>query len=95
MTAIQRVSRLAMVEFVQTDVPADRDKFLAVMLGMAFDALILAAALSQQRWMQSTIRRQPLPDFPMAGETAELALAASCDVATRAMRGPFQRRVSF
>jgi hypothetical protein len=88
--AIQRVPGLAVVELVQADVPADGNEFLAVVFGVAFDALFLAAGLAQERWVQALVRRQSLTDFGVAGETAELPLAGAGYVATGAVSRAFE-----
>jgi hypothetical protein len=88
--AIQWIPGLAVVELVQAGVPADGDKFLAVVFGVAFGALFLAAGLAQERWVQALVRRQPLTDFGVAGEAAELALAAAGYVATGAVSWAFE-----
>jgi hypothetical protein len=45
--AIQRISGLAMIELVDTDVPANGNKLLAVMLRVALYALFFTSILSQ------------------------------------------------
>jgi hypothetical protein len=87
---IQRIPGQAVIELVQADVPADGNEFLAVVFGVAFAALFLAAGLAQERWVQTLIDRQPLTDFGVAGETAELPLAAAGYVATGAVSRAFE-----
>lgn len=89
MAALQEVPGFAVVEFARADVPADGYEVHAVVLGVAFDAGVVAAP-ANQGWMQSPIDREPLADFSVAGEALELCRTSACNVTTGALRRTFQ-----
>src|ERR1019366_526933 len=100
MTAFQRIARLAMIEVIQADIPADRDELLAVMLGMALRALVVAPRLAHphlihQSRVQTLVRREPLLDLRVTTGALQLAIAAAANVTTGAVRGPVELRVRF
>ena len=94
-TAFQRIAGLAMIEFVQAHIPADGDELLAVVLGVAFPALVVAPRLAHQGWVQPLVGGEPLLDFRVTTGALQLALAAAADVATGAVRRPVELRVGF
>src|ERR1039458_7469785 len=94
MTAFQRIARLAMIEVIQADIPADRDELLAVMLGMALRALVVAPRLAHphlihQSRVQTLVRREPLLDLRVTDPTP--ALSTRPRVALRAQPGSARR----
>src|ERR1035438_9650705 len=100
MTAFQRIARLAMIEVIQADIPADRDELLAVMLGRALRALVVAPRLAHphlihQSRVQTLVRREPLLDLRVTTGALQLAIAAAADVTTGAVRRPVELRVRF
>lgn len=84
--AHQRVSRLAVIEFLQADFPQNRNELAAVVFRMALDASVIAALPAHQDRMQSPFLVEPDSDFSVACRTAELAGAATADVTACAMR---------
>ena len=85
MTAFQRVAGLAMIELVDTDIPADGNEFLAVVLGMALAALVVAPRRAHERRVQPLVGGEPLPDLGVTAGALQLALAAAADVTTGAV----------
>src|ERR1035438_3120945 len=100
MTAFQRIARLAMVKVIQADIPADRYKLFAVVLGVALRALVVAPRLAHphlihQSGVQTLVRREPLFDLRVTAGALQLAVAAAADVTTGAVRRPVEFAVRF
>lgn len=93
--ALQWIPRLAMVELIQADLPEDRDEILAIVLGVALDAGVVAGFLRHQHGMQSLLSGQAPGDFDMTPGALKLASTRSAHVATRAMSGAVKRLMSF
>ena len=85
--ALQGVAGFPMIELIEAHVPANGDEILAVMIGVALDALRVRRSLLQQRRMEATIFGNAPADFGVAGEAAKLPFAAPAHVATGAVSG--------
>src|SRR4051812_39830831 len=94
--AFERVAGFAVVEFFETDIPADGHELLAVVLGMAFGALIVALRTGHEQGVESLFGGQALADFGVAAGALEFMIAAAAaDVAADALRRPIEFGVSF
>ena len=91
--AFQRVACLAMVELVEADIPADGNEVLAVVLGMALAALVVAPRRSHEGRVQPLISGEPLSDLSVTAGALQLALAAAADVTTDAVGGTVELSV--
>ena len=96
MAAFEGVAGLAVVELVEAYVPADGDELIAVVLGVALGALIVAARGSHEGGVQPLFGGEALADFHVAAGAFQFVIAAAAaDVATGAMCRPVELRVCF
>ena len=94
--AFERVARFAVIEFIEADVPADGDELLAIVLGVALGALVVAPRGAHQGGVQPLVGGEPLPDFHVAAGALQLVIAAApADVAAGAMRRTVELGVGF
>lgn len=91
--AFEDVAGLAVIEFIQVHVPANRNEVFPVMLGVTASAVTLVAHLLHQGRMQTTLRSQPRSDFRVTIETPELSASRGKRVASGALSRPVQRLV--
>ena len=91
--AFERVACLAMVELVEADIPTDGNELLAVVLGVALAALVVAPRRAHKRWMQALVSGEPLFDLGVTAGALQLALAAAADVTTGAVGGTVELSV--
>jgi hypothetical protein len=78
------------IEFVERHIPVDGNKVLAVVVGVALDALNVRRSFVHERRVKTAIGGEPRADFGMAGKAPELPFPAVADVATVALRGTLQ-----
>ncbi len=91
----ERVTGLGMVEIVNVDIPADRNELLAIVLGMALDALDLrGSAPPHQHRVKTAAVIYPVTDLGVALQALEAAFARD-GVTLRALRRPGQRAMRF
>ena len=100
MTAFQRIARLAMIEILEADIPTDGDELLAIVLGVALAALVVAPHLAHphlihQCRVQPLVGGEPLFDLQVTTGALQLAIAAAADVTTGAVRRPVELGVGF
>lgn len=89
--ALERVTRLAVIEFGKIDVPANRNEALAVVFGMTADALLLVSHRQRQRGVEPAALRQTRPNLGVATEALERARTCPNRVAGGAPGRPLQR----
>lgn len=90
MAAFERIAGFAVVELIQADFPQDRHKVLAIVLGVALDAGIIAGFVCHQHGMQSLLVGQPPGDFRMTPGAFELAIPRASHVTARTVGGTFK-----
>ena len=95
MAAFERIACLTMIEILQADIPADGDELLAVVLGVALAALVVAPRLSHQGRVQPLVHGEPLFDLGVTAGALQLVLAAAADVTAGAVCRPVEFGVGF
>ena len=88
---VQRIARSSVIEFVETHIPANRHKVLAVVVGVALDALGVRRSFLKERWVEPAMVGEQLADFGVTGKALELPFSTAADVATGATRGAVER----
>jgi hypothetical protein len=87
---VQRVAGFPVIEFVERHIPVDRNKVLAVVVGVALDALHVRRPRVHERRVKTAIGGEQAADFGVAGKAPELPFPAVAHVATVAVRGTLQ-----
>src|ERR1035438_9593140 len=65
---VQRIAGFPVIEFVERHIPVDGNKVLAVVVGMALDALGVRRSFVHERGVKTAVGGEPLADFGMAGK---------------------------
>lgn len=89
--ALQRKTRLAVVEFLLRWFPSDQRRVLALVLGVAAHAILAGIVLVDLRGMKPARGGQTLCDLGMTFQAAERNRPRSQLVTTGTLSGPVQR----